>query len=444
MQKTYFKYIREYFTKGGKMINKIHSFLVSISMLFLAIISFPKETITAENIIIQKLDDVVVVSSPRTPAHEMRIVFKEELSIGVAEGDENYMFGSSIVFITDDEGNFYVTDSDNHRIQKYNQKGKYLLTIGREGQGPGEFRSLSVARFDKDNNLYITDWSNRRISFFDKDGKYLKQIRLQERYDNPYINSKGYIVANKWHMSQEDNVQKQTLLYGLFDNEFNLVAELYKDEIKTPMPTGVDAASLADFLAKAFSILAFRPQGRIVLADNDFIYFGYPEKYEINVYSAEGKMMRKITRDYEPILVSDKNKESFFEVIRDSFSAAVFTEDIKEKGLKKIKFPKYKSAYQSFILMENGWLAVIADFVADEYTLFDIFDQEGKYIAQFKTSEITLPVEGLFGEFQFFFKNGKAYAVITEEEYKFVKRYNIELQEYKGNRWVKSIIELSH
>ncbi|MBA7675361.1 hypothetical protein ES703_83594 [subsurface metagenome] len=155
-------------------------------------------------------------------------------------------------------------------------------------------------------------------------------------------------------------------------------------------------------------------------------------------------MIRKITRDYEPILVSDKDKESFFEVIRDSFSAAVFTEDIKEKGLKKTKFPKYKSAYQSFILMENGWLAVIADFVVDEYTLFDILDQEGKYIAQFKTSETTLPVEGLFGEFQFFFKNGKAYAVITEKEYKFVKRYNIELQEYKGNRWIKSSIELNH
>lgn len=135
----------------------------------------------------------------------MRIAFIEDLSIGEAEGDENYMFGRSIVFNTDGDGNFYVSDSDNNRILKYNPQGKYLLTIGRKGQGPGEFQSLSVPRFDKDNNLYIADSVNRRISFFDKNGKFLRQIQMQERYLDPYINSKGFIVANKWNMSQEDN-----------------------------------------------------------------------------------------------------------------------------------------------------------------------------------------------------------------------------------------------
>ncbi len=424
------------------MTKKFIIFLVFIIAIFLAIICFPEEPLNSENTSIQKAEDVVVISNPKTPAYQMRIVFKEELTIGKVEGDENYMFGGTIYFNTDDEGNFYVSDSDNHRIQKCDPEGKYLLTIGREGQGPGEFRSLSVPRFDKDNNIYITDWSNLRISFFDKDGQYLSQIRLQERFIDPYINSKGFIVAYKGRIAQEDNVQKQTLLYGLFDNKFNLVEELFKDEIKTPMPKGKDASALADYLSNAFSIMAFRPLGRIVLADDDFIYFGYPEKYEINVYSPEGKLMKKIIRDYEPIPVSEKDKGDFIELIKENFSAPVFTEDIKERALKKIKFPKHKPAYQSFTLMENGWLAVINNFTLDEYTLFDIFDQEGKYIAHFKIKEITFTVEGFLGELQFFFKNGKAYAVITEEGYKFVKRYGIELQEFKGDRWVKSSIKL--
>lgn len=82
----------------------------------------------------------------------------------------------SIVFSTDEEGNFYVTDYDNHRILKYDPEGKHLLTFGREGQGPGEFRTLSVPRFDKDKNLYISDALERRMSFFDKNGNYLKQL----------------------------------------------------------------------------------------------------------------------------------------------------------------------------------------------------------------------------------------------------------------------------
>jgi hypothetical protein len=77
--------------------------------------------------------------------------------------------------------------------------------------------------------------------------------------------------------------------------------------------------------------------------------------------------------------------------------------------------------------MENGWLAVIVDSLEGEYTLFDIFDQEGRYIANFKT---TIPAEGMFSEI-LFFKNGKAYAVVTKDDYKFVKRYRFEIQEYK-------------
>ena len=83
--------------------------------------------------------------------------------------------------------------------------------------------------------------------------------------------------------------------------------------------------------------------------------------------------------------------------------------------------------------MENGWLAVTVDSVEDEYTLFDIFDQEGRYIAHFKTP---MPAEGVFSAF-LFFKNGKAYAVATESGYRFVKRYNFEIQEYKDNKWVR-------
>ncbi len=424
------------------MTKKFILFLVFIIAIFLAIICFPEEPMTAKNTSFQKAEDVVVVSNSKTPAYQMRIVFKEELTIGEIEGDENYMFGSNIYFNTDDEGNFYVVDWENNRIQKYDPEGKYLLTIGREGQGPGEFRSLSIPRFDKDNSLYISDGLNRRISFFDKDGQYLRQIRVQERYQNIYINSKHFIVAYKWLTAQEGNAQKHTLLYGLFDEKFNLVAELFKDEIVMSMPAGRDASSIAESLAKSYSSFAFRPQARITLTNNDFIYFGYPEKYEISVYSPEGKLVRKINRDYEPIPVSEKDKTGFEKMLNEALPP-VLTEDIKKKVFQNIKYPKYKPAYQSFTLMENGWLAVIVDSVKDEYMLFDIFDREGKYIAKFKTTEIIIPIEELISELFFFFKNGKAYAVITEDEYKFAKRYSIELQEYKGDRWVKSSIKLT-
>jgi len=414
------------------MNKKIYSVFIFFIVLFSAINSFHKEILAEETNIIKKPDDVVVVSNRKTPELKMRIVFKEELSIGSVEGEENYLFGNSIAFNTDKDGNFYVSDVDAHRILKYDPDGKHLLTIGREGQGPGEFGSLSLVRFDKDNNIYINDARNNRISFFDKQGKHLRHMRMTERFSELTFNSKGFIVANKYVAPEEGNTQKQIYLYGLFDDKFNLVAELFKNEIEFPLPTGRDASSMAGYIAKVFSLMAFRPMVITTVADNDFIYLGYPDKYEINVYSPEGRLVKKITRDYDPTPVSKKDKENFVKMASENLPD-VFTEEIKEKSFQNMKYPKYKPAYQSLVLMEDGWLAVIVDSVEDEYTLFDVFDQEGKYIAHFKTP---VPAEGMLAGL-LFFKNGKAYAVVTEDDYKFVKRYDFEIQEYKDNKWVR-------
>ena len=417
----------------GTVNNKIHAPLIFFLVFYSASSFLPKKMFPKAKNPVQE-SDVIVVSNPKDPIYKdglkMRLVFEEELSIGEVEGDENYMFGSHIVFGTDQEGNFYVTDFDNKRIQKYDSEGKYLHTIGQAGQGPGEFQSLSVPRFDIEHNLYVTDGSNRRISFFSREGEFLRQIPMQERYDNLYINSKGLFVANKWNLTQEGGVSKQTSLYGLFDARFNLVVELFKDEFKSSMPSGFDESSIVNFLANLLSMTAFKPQVRYALSSDDFIYLGYPKKYELNIYSPEGKLEKKITRNFKPIPVKERDKENFVNIAIDGFSEQIFTEEIKKKAFPKIKYPKYKPAYHSFVLMENGWLAVIVESVEDEYTLFDIFDQEGKYIANFKTS---IPAEGMLSEF-FFFKNDRAYAVVTEKDYKFVKRYKFEIQEYKDKK----------
>jgi hypothetical protein len=416
------------------MMNKNFSFFIYVVAAFLMLNGLPNKIHAEGANESQKSDEVVVVSNPKTPTANIRIVFKEELSIGEVEGDENYMFGSRIGFNTDDEGNFYVMDYDTKRILEYDPEGKFLLKFGREGQGPGEFQSLSVPRFDHDGNLYISDTLSRKISFFDREGHYLRQITAQQRYFDPFVNSKGFIIANRWEMNQEGNVQKQTSTYGLFDDKFELLAELCKDEFEVPMPTGTDESAIADYMAKVWSQAAFKPSVRFMLANDDLIYLGRPDKYEINVYSPDGKLMKKIARDYDPISVSDKDKDEFFKMLSESLSSTpMFTEDMKKKAFQKIKFPKFKPAYQSFTLMDNGWLAVIVDSVDGEYTLFDIFDQDGKYIAQFKTPVLD---DGMYSTL-LFFNNGKAYCVAIEDDYKFARRYSYEIQEYKNGKWIK-------
>ncbi len=408
------------------MANKIYSFLVSIFVIFLASNYISEEALAEEKSIIQKPEQVVVVSNPKTPKSKMRIVFKEELSIGKAEGDENYMFGSFIIFNTDKEGNFYVTDWDRRRIQKYDTEGKYLLTIGRQGQGPGEFQNLTIARFDKDGHFYVTDLANRRISFFDTEGKYLRQIPIPDVFENLYINSREYFVASCSKRLGDDITAGWRIVDGLFDEKFNPVAEFHSTIFSPKPPEGRDMTSMAKFTAGIISNGAFQPRAMHTIADNDYIYFGYPENYTVDIYSPEGIKTKTITRKYDPIEVGEKDKEYFVSNIAENFMRGR-AEDFKKEAIRFIQYPKYKPAYHSFALMENGWLAVVVEFIENEYTLFDLFDEEGTYIGNFKAN---IPPDGLF------FKSGKAYAIAAEEGYQFAKRYSFEVQEYRDNKWM--------
>jgi len=418
-------------------------FFASFFCVFFILVILLSIGYTQEKLIIHKEGDIQVTSNPKHPIPKdgikKRIVFEEDLSIGIVEGDENYMFSGTICFNTDADGNFYVSDVEALRIQKYSPQGKYLLTIGRKGQGPGEFQSLSVVRFDQDGHPYIGDVTGRKISFFRKDGEFLKQISMPRGYENLYINSQGLMVANKYEQIPSDNAMTFISTLELFDEEFTTLAELQKIKREIAIP-GRDPSAIAQSMANMINLMVFKPQEFLTLTRDDFIYTGYPEKYEINVFSPEGKLVKKITRDYEPVPVNKEDKKTFEEEMSQGETFKNAPEDFRKKVFQLIEYPKHKPAYmgftlvqsglnQSFCLMENGWLALIADVKKDKYAIFDLFDQEGRYIANFKT---TVPVEGLF------FNSGKAYAVATEDGYKFVKRYRIKLQEYKNNKWVDS------
>lgn len=416
------------------MNNKTLVFLVFFIVIFLATNYFPKETLAEEMNMIQKSEDVVVVSNPKIPVlkngFKIRIVFKEELSIGEVKGDENYMFGNLVFFNTDEVGNFYVTDWDRKRVQKYDSQGKYLITIGREGQGPGEFQNLSIPRFDKDNNIYFLDVASLRISFFDKDGRFLRQIKVPSVFERLYINSINYFIAQQSKVLEDSDVFKYALIYGLFDDKFNPIVEFHRETRERKAPAGRDEKSIAEFLAYGLSEYAFKSFINYIIDKNDYIYFGNPEKYEIHIYSPEGKLIKKIMREYEPIKVTKKDKEHFVRTWGEAFFRALppRAAALKKKAFKLITYPQYKPAYLSFTLMENGWLLVVIDSIENKYALIDIFNKEGRYIAQFKAK---IPAENLF------FKNGKAYALAAGNGYKFVKRYNFEIQEYRDNRWVR-------
>jgi len=93
-------------------------------------------------------------------------------------GTENgqFMVPHSMAF--DSSGNIYVTDVNNHRIQKFTSDGKFITKWGTEGNGDGEFGLPLGIGSDSKGNIFVIDQANSSISQFSNQGQFLNKINF--------------------------------------------------------------------------------------------------------------------------------------------------------------------------------------------------------------------------------------------------------------------------
>jgi sugar lactone lactonase YvrE len=71
-------------------------------------------------------------------------------------------------------GELFVTDSCNHRIQVFSLEGKYLRSIGSSGAEPGQLQYPYDVAVRSDGTVFIAEWGQHRIQKFDIAGKSLR------------------------------------------------------------------------------------------------------------------------------------------------------------------------------------------------------------------------------------------------------------------------------
>ena len=76
-----------------------------------------------------------------------------------------------------DESRVYVLDMDDHDIKVFSRSGVFEHTIGRKGQGPGEFH-LPSGLDRLGGRLYVADSANRRVQVVDTKGGYISGFRV--------------------------------------------------------------------------------------------------------------------------------------------------------------------------------------------------------------------------------------------------------------------------
>ncbi len=77
----------------------------------------------------------------------------------------------------DPEGNIFISDGYiNSRVAKYDKNGDWVKSWGEPGKGESQFDTPHSIAADAQGNIYVADRGNVRVQVFDHDGKFLRYI----------------------------------------------------------------------------------------------------------------------------------------------------------------------------------------------------------------------------------------------------------------------------
>ena len=106
-------------------------------------------------------------------------------------------------------GDLYVSDGyGNARVHKYTPDGRPLFSWGEPGTDPGQFNIVHNIATDKDGYVYVADRENHRVQMFDEKGRFETQWPNLHRPCGLYISEEQHVYVGElgWGMSVNRNV----------------------------------------------------------------------------------------------------------------------------------------------------------------------------------------------------------------------------------------------
>jgi len=111
--------------------------------------------------------------------------FEDLFTIGRASGAEHELLFGLVDVAFAPDGELYLLEERNHRVEAFGRDGEFLRAFGREGQGPGEFRLPMTLAVTAGDEVAVWDFQNRGYAIFSRAGEYLRNVRWEDWQTGP-------------------------------------------------------------------------------------------------------------------------------------------------------------------------------------------------------------------------------------------------------------------
>jgi len=242
--------------------------------------------------------DVPRVENPEKPVQGTRTVELEELWRIGGEDDEDNIFGVVNRALVDDDNNIYLLDAQLAQISVYSPDGELMKILGKEGDGPGEFRGPVDMCFLPDGSMGIVQAFPGKVIKLNMDNTPAGVWQLGDPATSGFFIMRalkcngGVVVAGgtQQQMDQSIGQIKRRNFVGALNEDGTLKAALTENETVLDMSNfKINEMELIDSPDRRFDVGA---RGQTVVAIPRY-------GYEISVFGPDGQLERTFTRQYK-------------------------------------------------------------------------------------------------------------------------------------------------
>ncbi|HZG44465.1 MAG TPA: hypothetical protein VEY93_16050 [Longimicrobium sp.] len=271
-------------------------------------------------------------------------------------------FGSVAALAVDSRGVLYVADGTNQRIEVVAPDGRHLATLGRRGEGPGEFQGLRDLAVGLGDTLFAFDVQAQRVTAFagEPEPHFARAVSLarsgeRANYHVLVPESGGILVPYVVPATEATADARRTMA----------LRHLARDQPSASRP--VLQVPEKQFLVSrdpSFGVsVGSLPYGReplVRLGPGDRLYYAWSDQFAVHIYDLAGRETGRFQVPFASERVLDEDIRTLLDSYGSDPMAQLGRKQL-ERAHSEGRLPRTKPVLKSFVVDDRGrvWASVM-------------------------------------------------------------------------------------
>jgi hypothetical protein len=332
----------------------------------------------------------VVLNAPPAPAIPAFHLSEQPIVvIGDPEGGpEHELFrvaGAALL----QNGSVVLANAGTHELRYFDLSGAHLGSAGRQGEGPGEFMSLSLVGPFAGDSLLVWDLSQRRFSVFGPKGPFVRSFQAPEGFGPGAVPVGALTDGRPVVMRRELAVGDPSAVTGVERRPSSIFILGREGGIETeigPFPGPETSVVIGEFGPSVFGVVLGRSLH--ATAQGDRIAAGNDDAYSIRTYQANGDLTGIVRQTREPVPVASGDFERALpEVLRPDSPPSPAKERVQaniDQMPRHPTFPAFGSGSPRVLRFDRSGNLWVREYQPpwDESASWQVFDASGAMLGR--------------------------------------------------------------